>query len=155
MNLAPFKRIDFFADPFHGFEYSGSEISNFLKPISRLMRRDVGLFSNDWMPSVDVFDSDNEVLVKADIPGLKKDEMDISVNDDLLTIKGEKKMESKVNEESYYKSERFYGSFSRTIHLPSAVEEDNVKATYKDGVLELHLPKKEKAKTKRISVEVK
>ncbi|MGR3176475.1 MAG: Hsp20/alpha crystallin family protein [Candidatus Anammoxibacter sp.] len=155
MYLVPFKKRDFFADPFDSFEHFGNEISSFFTPISRLMGRDVSLFERDWNPSIDVYESDNEVLVKADIPGLNKDEMDISILDDMLTIKGEKKTENEVSKESYYKSERFCGSFNRTIQLPSEVDEDKVKATYKDGVLELHLPKKEEAKTKHIAIDVK
>ncbi|MGR3319020.1 MAG: Hsp20/alpha crystallin family protein [Candidatus Anammoxibacter sp.] len=155
MYLVPFKKKDFFADPFDSFEHFGNEISDFFKPVSRLTGREVGLFERDWNPSIDVYDSDNEVLVKADIPGLKKDEIDVSIHEDLLTIKGEKKMENKVSEDNYYKSERFYGSFNRTIQLPSEVEHDKVKATYKDGVLELRLPKKEEAKTKHIAIDVK
>ena len=95
------------------------------------------------------------VLVKIDIPGLNKEEMDISIQGDLLTIKGEKKMENEISKERYYKSERFYGSFNRTIQLASEIKENEVSATYKNGVLELHLPKKEEAKTKHITVDVK
>ena len=142
MNLVPFKKSDFFADPFDSFEHFSNEISNFFNPISRSTGRDVGLFGNDWIPSVDVYDSDNEVLVKVDIPGLTKNEMDISIQDDLLTIKGEKKIENKVNKDNYCKSERFCGSFNRSIQLPSEIEEDKEKAKYKDVEIELQLPKK-------------
>lgn len=156
MNLVPFKKRDLWADPFDSIENFRNEISNFFKPMSGLMRRDGGgLFERDWSPSIDVYDSDNEVLVKADIPGLKKDEMDISIHGDLLTIKGEKKRGNEVRKENYYRAERFYGSFNRTIQLPSEVEQDKVNATYKDGVLELKIPKKEEARTKHISVDVK
>ena len=154
MNLVPFKKRDFFADPFDSFEHFGNEIINFFNPMQRSMGRDVGLFGNDWMPSVDVYDSDNDVLVKVDIPGLKKDGIEVSIHEDLLTIKGEKKMENKVSKENYYKSERFYGKFSRSIQLPSEVEHDKVNATYKDGVLDIKHPNKDEAKTKRINVDI-
>ena len=118
-------------------------------------RRDEGLFESEWSPLIDVYDSDNELMVKADIPGLKKEEIDVSIHDGILTIKGEKKMENEVREESCFRSERFYGSFNRCIELPLEVEWDKATATYKDGVLELKLPKKEEAKIRRITVDVK
>ena len=118
-------------------------------------KRDEGLFESEWSPLIDVYDSDNELMVKADIPGLKKEDIDVSIHDDILTIKGEKKIENEVREENCFRSERFYGSFNRSIELPSEVEWDKATATYKNGVLELKLPKKEEAKIRRITVDVK
>lgn len=94
------------------------------------------------------------MLVKADIPGLKKEEIDVSLNKNQLTLKGEKKREEEFHEKNYYRSESHYGNFIRTISLPSEVDCENVKATYNNGVLELKLAKKEETNTKRISVDV-
>ena len=154
MNIVPYKKRDLWSNPFDGFDNFQNEISNFFRPMSKLFGKDDGLFESEWSPSIDVYDSDNELMVKADIPGLKKEEIDVSIHDGILTIKGEKKMEDEVNEENYFRSERFYGSFTRSIQLPTEVERDKVTATYKDGVLELKLPKRKEAKTKRISVGV-
>ena len=154
MNIIPYREGKSWFDPLNGLDSLQSEIGNFLRPMSKLIGEDGGIFEREWRPAIDVYDSDNALLVKADIPGLKKDEIDVSIHDGTLTIKGEKKMENEVNEENYFRSERFYGSFTRSIQLPTEVERDKVTATYKDGVLELKLPKREEAKTKRISVEV-
>ena len=105
-------------------------------------------------PAVDVYDEKDEVVVKADLPGIAKDEIEVSLSDSRLTIKGEKKKEVEVKEENYYRWERAYGAFARTVDLPAAVKADAVKATFKDGVLEVRLPKTEEAKQKPVKVKV-
>ncbi len=154
MNLIPFKKRDLWFDAFDDFDNLGAEINKFLTPMSKCKGRD-GLFRNGWAPSVDVYESDSDILIKVDMPGLNKDEIDVSIHDNVLTVKGEKKMENEVKKENYYRAERAYGSFSRSIELPSEVEADKVTAVYKNGVLDLKLGKKEEAKTKRISIDVK
>ncbi len=154
MNLTPFKKSYFWHDPFHGLGSLQNEMNKFLKPISKIMGREAGLFKRRWSPSIDVYDSDNELFVKVDIPGFKKEEIEVSIKDNILTIKGEKKGENEVHKENYYRAERFYGSFNRSVQLPSGVEHENASATYKDGVLELKLLKKEESKPKLISIDV-
>jgi HSP20 family protein len=111
-----------------------------------------GIYSGTDYPVVDVFDNDNEIVVRADIPGVEKDKIEISVTEDALTIKGCKEGSKEDKEKNYYRSERSYGCFQRAIGLPSEVEHDKINATYTDGVLEVKLPKAEKAKPKQISV---
>ena len=106
-------------------------------------------------PTVDMFDKDNEIVVKAEVPGIDKENIKISVSGSVLTIKGEMKKEEEVKEEDYYYAERSYGSFSRSLTLPCKVEEGKIKAEYKDGILELHLPKEAKSQPKEIKVDVK
>jgi HSP20 family protein len=105
-------------------------------------------------PTLDVYEQKDDLIVKAEIPGLTKDEIDISLEGNTLTIKGEKKKEEEVKEEDYYRSERTYGAFSRTIELPVAVQTDRVNASFKDGVLEIRLPKTEEAKKNVVKVKV-
>ena len=105
-----------------------------------------------WMPMVDVFEKDDKFVVKAELPGMKEEDIECSVVGDSLIIKGEKKTESEVKEEDYYRSERTYGSFYRTISLPSTVDTDKIKASYEDGVLEITLPKLAEVKSKKIVV---
>jgi len=155
MNIIPYKKRDLWSNPFDGFDNLQKDISNFFSPMSKLIGRDEGQFESGWSPSIDVYNSDNELMVKADIPGLKKEDIDVSIHDGILTIKGEKNREHEVQKEDCFRSERFYGSFNRSIELPFRVEWDKATATYKDGVLELKLPKKEEAKIKRITVDVK
>jgi len=103
-------------------------------------------------PSVDIFDDGNDIVVKAEVPGISKDDLDISINKNQLTISGEKKQESKVEEKDYHRIERSYGSFSRSFRLPDGVNVDKAKAEFKDGVLEIRMPRSGKSKAKRIEI---
>jgi HSP20 family protein len=114
----------------------------------RIDEREIG------MPPVDVFEEKDDIVVKAELPGMTKEDIEVSLTDHTLTIKGEKKKEEEVKEENYYRSERSYGSFVRTLELPTEVYTDKVKATFKNGVLEVRVPKTEEAKTKEIKVKV-
>ena len=105
-----------------------------------------------WNPDIDVAETDNDIIVKAEIPGVDPKNIDISIMDDTLTIKGEKKEEKEEKGKSYHRVERSYGSFTRTINLPSHVLKDKVEAKEHQGVLEITLPKMEKAKAKKITV---
>ncbi len=103
-------------------------------------------------PTIDMYDKKDEIVVKAEIPGVEKDNINISLTDNALTIKGEIKKEEDVKEEDYYYSERSYGSFARTLSFPAKVQTDKVKASFKDGILEIHLPKAEETKPNEIKV---
>ena len=105
-------------------------------------------------PALDVYDQKDDLIVKAEIPGLTKDEIDISLEGNTLTIKGEKKKEEEVKEEDYYRCERTFGAFSRSVELPADVQADKVNASFKNGVLEIRLPKTEEAKKNVVKVKV-
>jgi HSP20 family protein len=105
-------------------------------------------------PAVDLFEEKDEIVVKAELPGMDKDSIQVNITDHTLTIKGEKKKEEEVKEENYYRSERSYGSFVRTLELPADVHSDKAKASFKNGVLEVRLPKTEEAKAKEIKVKI-
>lgn len=105
------------------------------------------------MPKVDVVDRDNEILIRAEVPGVKKEDLDVTMTDDAVTIKGSTSHEEKEEKGDYYRHEISKGSFSRTVALPSGVNSDKAKTKFKDGVLELTVPKVEKAKRKTIKVE--
>jgi len=108
----------------------------------------------EWIPAVDVSETDDAVIVKVDVPGVNPEDMEISLVDNVLVIKGEKKREEEEKKENFYRMERFYGSFMRSIQLPCEVEEDKIEATYKDGVLKIVLPKKPEEKKKVIKINV-
>ena len=108
-----------------------------------------------WAPAVDIVDEKDAIKVKADLPGMKKDEVEVNLENDVLTIKGEKKEEKEIKEKDFIRSERYYGSFYRSFSLPTGVDAAKVNAVYKDGVLEITLPKKEGAKPKQIKVDIK
>ncbi|MCM8770271.1 MAG: Hsp20/alpha crystallin family protein [Candidatus Omnitrophica bacterium] len=108
-----------------------------------------------WLPSLDVAEDKDNIVIKVDLPGVKQSDIDVSVSGDILTIKGERKQEQEIKEKKLHRIERFYGSFSRSLSLPDFVDSSKISAVYKDGVLEVTLPKTEKAKPKQIKVEVK
>jgi len=105
-------------------------------------------------PAVDLYKEKDDIVVKAELPGMEKDNIELNLSDNRLTIRGEKKKEEEVKKEGYYRSERSYGSFVRTLELPSEVQTDKVKAAFKNGVLEIRLPKTEEAKKKETKVKV-
>lgn len=112
-----------------------------------------GFFDSLWSPAVDIVQEGDRLLVKADLPGMKKDEIEITLNGDTLTISGEKKRESEQKDDNTYRSERYYGKFSRSLVLPSTVDANKIDAVYKDGVLSLTIPKSEEARPKQIKIQ--
>jgi HSP20 family protein len=107
-----------------------------------------------WAPAVDIYETEHELVVKADLPELDPKELDIRVENNLLTIRGERKFEKKVNEDHYLRAERVYGSFSRSFSLANTVNAEAIKADYQNGVLTLTIPKREEAKPRQIKVNV-
>lgn len=110
--------------------------------------------SGDWAPRVDIVENDNEFIIKAEIPDVKKEDVKVSVDNGVLTLKGERKQEKEEKDKKFHRIERYYGSFTRSFTLPENVDESKVKATFKDGMLNLHVPKTEKAKPKAIEVKI-
>jgi len=107
-----------------------------------------------WAPAVDIFETEHELVVKVDLPDVNPQDLDIRVENNILTIRGERKFEKKVNEENYLRIERAYGSFSRSFSLANSVKSEAIKADYQNGVLTLSIPKREEAKPKQIKVNV-
>jgi HSP20 family protein len=105
-------------------------------------------------PAVDLYEEKDEIVVKTELPGIAKDDIQVNVSDHLLTIKGEKKKEEETKEKNFYRSERSYGSFSRSVELPADVHGEKARASFKNGVLEIRLPKTEEAKKKEVKVKV-
>jgi len=107
-----------------------------------------------WAPAVDIYETEHELVVKADLPDVDPKDLDIRVENNLLTIRGERKFEKKVSEENYLRVERSYGSFARSFTLANTVNSEAIKADYQNGVLTLSIPKREEAKPKQIKVNV-
>jgi HSP20 family protein len=106
------------------------------------------------VPAIDLYEEKDEVVAKAELPGIDKNDIQVSISDHLLTIKGEKKKEEEIKEANYYRSERSYGSFVRSVELPKEVDTAKARASFKNGVLEIRLPKSEEAKKKEIKLNV-
>jgi HSP20 family protein len=108
----------------------------------------------EMAPSVDVYEEGDNVVLKAELPGMKREDLEVNITDNTITISGEKKKEEKVERKDYLRMERSYGSFVRSFSLPSEVESEKANATFKDGILEIKVPKTEEAKKKKIKVSV-
>jgi HSP20 family protein len=113
----------------------------------------VGGRQESWLPAVDVFDTQDAVVLKAELAGMKPDDIQIEVEDNVLTIKGERNFEEKVDEERYYRVERRFGAFQRSLALPQGVKADQIEAAYDEGILTVTVPKAEQEKPKRIEVQ--
>ena len=134
----------------------GSPLGTFTDQINRLFgltTRPAESFG-DWSPALDAFEDKDKYTACIEVPGLKKDDLNVTVHDGVLTISGERKTEKDVKEGTVHRTERYYGKFSRSVSLPSAVRADKVSAAYKDGVLTVEVPKAEEAKPKTIEVKV-
>ena len=105
-----------------------------------------------WAPPVDIYETDDALILKAELPGVSKDDVSIEIHQNTLILRGQRKHEAEVKEDQYHRVERAYGTFQRSFTLPTLVDQEHVQATYKDGVLELRLPKSEAAKPKRIAI---
>ena len=123
--------------------------------LARSRDREEGGRTGMWTPAVDIYETDASVVVKAELPGIEKERIGVEVKDGMLTLRGERKVEKDVKEENYHRIERSYGTFLRTFSLPVSVDPDKVTATFKDGVLEIDIPKQEKAKPRKVKVDVK
>ena len=107
------------------------------------------------MPAVDIYETPDRVVMKAELPGLTREDIEINVRDNTLSLRGERKFEKEVTEENYLRIERAHGSFQRSFTLPATIQQDKIRAVFKDGVLELSLPKAEEARPKQIKIDVK
>ncbi len=143
-------------DPFRDLSSIQERMNQiFEDALARSRGREEGLRSGMWTPAVDNYESNDSVVVKAELPGVEKDQISVEVKDGILSLRGERKFEKEVKEESYHRIERSYGSFQRSFSLPVSVDQEKVTAQFKNGVLEVTLPKKEQAKPKQIQVNVK
>ena len=107
-----------------------------------------------WAPAVDIYEHEGNLVLKAELPGIDPKDVDVRVENNVLTLQGERKFESEVKREEYHRVERAYGTFSRSFTLPNVVDTDKIKAEFKDGLLRVVLPKREEAKPKQISIAV-
>ncbi len=136
------------------------ELSSLRREMDRLWENFFGerplgrIWEREWAPSLDMSETKDNYVVKAEVPGIDAKHIDISLTGDVLTIKGEKKQEKEEKEEDYHLVERSYGSFSRSVRIPAEVESNKIKASYKNGILAITLPKSEKVKAKEVKIKV-
>ena len=142
-------------DPFRELEDLQSRLSTLFgrAPLRKNGGKEVMTVA-EWAPLVDITEDEKEYLIKAELPEVKKEEVKLTVHDDVLSISGERKYEKEEKGKKYHRVERAYGSFTRSFTLPEDADAGKVAADYKDGVLKVHLPKSEKAKPKSIEVKI-
>ena len=138
----PFRELDEMMTPLRLFQDS----------VNRIFSE--GAATRPWTPSVDIKETENEITLIADVPGVDQKDLEIKIEDGTLTLKGERKFEEEKKGEGYHRIERGYGSFVRCFSIPDSVDPEKVKASYKNGVLTVHLPKKEVAKPRTVKVSV-
>jgi HSP20 family protein len=107
-----------------------------------------------WAPAVDIYEQEGNIVMKAELPGVDPKDVDVRLENNTLTLRGERKLDKEVKQDDYHRVERSYGSFSRAFTLPTVVDQGNIKAEYRDGVLKLTLPKREEAKPRQIQINV-
>ena len=140
--------------PFREFDRMRKEMDRLWDSFFEGGHRKRGEEAGEWFPALDVSETKNDIVVKTEVPGLDPKDIDISLSEGVLTIKGEKKQEKEEKEENYHLIERSFGSFSRSIRLPRDVQGDKISASYKNGLLKVTLPKSEEAKKKEIKIKV-
>jgi HSP20 family protein len=140
-------------DPFRPFEERLRRFFEGFEPLKTLGEENWSLAT--WAPAVDIYETDNEIVVKAELPEVKKEDVYVSIDNNLLTIRGERKFSEDTKKENYHRVERSYGEFTRSFTLPSFIDANKVNAEFKDGVLRVTLAKREEAKPKQIEVKVK
>ncbi len=141
-------------DPFKDLQNLQDRMNRlFHEGLGRVPTRPDEVFGGSWVPAVDIHEEDQEFVVKAEVPGLDIKDLDIQIHENVLTLKGERRLEQEIQKDRYHRIERSYGAFQRSFTLPNIVDQDKVKARLKEGVLEIRIPKTERAKPKQVQVE--
>ncbi len=144
-------------DPFNEFGSIAKTLNDLNRAFTGGLPRfgDEGLVKGSWNPTVDVYEDQNGIVLEADLPGVQPGEFELAIENNVLTLKGERKFEKKTEEGNYHRVERSYGNFTRTFSLPATVDVNNVEADFKDGVLRVTLPRREETKPRQIQVQIK
>jgi HSP20 family protein len=137
--------------PAHDWSGLGSDVDRFFDAFFQARGRDSDRFAR-WVPAMDLVETEDSLVLKADLPGLREDDVTVEVNDNVLTVSGERRAEHERKEDGYHRVERSFGQFSRSVTVPEGIDEDKVTASFNDGVLEVRIPKPEERKPTRISI---
>jgi HSP20 family protein len=139
-------------DPFRDLGMIQDRMNRLFEDAGRGWRSDEPTATTTWSPAVDIFETEGEIVVKAELPGMERKDITLNLEKNVLTLKGERRFEKDTKEDNYHRIERSYGTFSRAFSIPATVDEENIRADYKDGVLKIVLPKKEQSKPKQIRI---
>src|SRR5436190_5321039 len=140
-------------DPFRDLRTLQEEVNRlFSTNLTRAFGDDEGIGRGAWAPSVDIYENKDQIVLEAELPGMKQEDFDLSIENNVITLRGERRFEKTDESDNYHRVERSYGSFTRSFTLPQTVSADEAKAEYTNGVLRVTLPKREEAKSRRIEV---
>jgi len=139
-------------DPFRDLNVLQDRMNRLFDDAGRGWRHDEPASTTTWSPSVDIYETEGDIVVKAELPGIDRKDITLNLEKNVLTIRGERKFEKEAKDDNYHRIERSYGAFSRSFSIPATVNEEKISADYKDGVLTISLPKKEQAKPKQIQI---
>ena len=139
-------------DPFRDLSMLQDRMNRLFEDAGRGWRPDEPSATTTWSPAVDIYETENEIMVQAELPGVDRKDIGLNLENNVLTLKGERRFE-KETQENYHRIERSYGGFSRAFSIPAIVDEERIRADYKDGILKISLPKKEQVKPKQIKID--
>lgn len=140
-------------EPFRGLNTLQGQVSRFFEDSFARTRSDKARLAS-WAPAVDIYETESELVVKADLPEMQEKDIDVRVENNTLTVHGERKFENEVHKDSYLRVERAYGTFSRSFSLPNTISTEGIRAEYQNGVLTVHMPKREESKPKQVKITV-
>ena len=139
-------------DPFRDLNSLQERMNRLFEDANRGWRADEPSATTSCSPAVDIYETESEIIVQAEVPGMERKDIELTLENNVLTLKGERRFEKEGKDENYHRIERSYGSFSRAFSIPAMVDEKKIQADYKEGVLAIILPKKEKARAKQINI---
>lgn len=140
-------------DPWRSMTTLQDRINRLFEELSAPQREEDDVTMSAWRPAVDIYDQEDAIVIKAELPGLTKEDISIEMKENKLILKGERIEEKEINEENYYRRERSVGSFHRVFTLPTGIDPEKVSANFKDGILKVEIPKAEETKPKRITID--
>ena len=139
-------------DPFRDLNMLQDRMNRLFDDAGRGWRSDEPVSTTTWSPAIDIFETEGEIVVKAELPGMDRKDITVHLENNVLTLRGERRFAKETKEENYHRIERSYGGFSRAFSIPMSVDEQSINADYKDGILNIRLPKKEQAEPKQIKI---
>jgi HSP20 family protein len=139
-------------DPFRDMSTLREKMNRLFEDAFTGRAEDKEIVSSSWAPAVDIYENENEIILSAEVPGIEEKDVEISLENNTLTLKGERKFEKETKEENYHRIERSYGSFYRSFTLPSTVNQEGVRAEHENGVLRVHLPKKPELQPRKVTI---
>ncbi|MEW5900375.1 MAG: Hsp20/alpha crystallin family protein [Acidobacteriota bacterium] len=139
-------------DPFRDIVSLREKMNRLFEDVVTQRGEDKDLISSAWAPAVDIYEDESQLVLTAEVPGIEEKDIEIKIEDNTLSLHGERKMEKETKEENYHRIERSYGSFSRSFTLPNYVDQDNIRAEHENGVLKITMPKKPELKPRKVKI---